>query len=173
MFVAVRRERLRRSCIEEVELIDSNYSNMIERKWHYIDRNGKLSHGIIAVSNTGEAMFYNGVIKPTRYRQITHINGKNVYLHTIIAAAFLVTVKKPEQSNIDHITHNPAGMNVNDVRNLRYCTQKENLNFEECKFNMSNAHKGHKAWNLGMRGTEYVSHYKAGKVINQYSKGRN
>lgn len=37
--------------------------------------------------------------------------------------------------------------NVNDIRNLRWCTYKENNSFEEAYSNRSNALKGHKVSN--------------------------
>jgi hypothetical protein len=53
-------------------------------------------------------------------------------------------VKLPDQNQIDHITHNPTEYNVNDVRNLRWCTQAENLNFDEARKNMSQSKSGNK-----------------------------
>ena len=37
---------------------------------------------------------------------------------------------------IDHITHSPVGMNINDVRNLRWCTGAENAGFPEARANV-------------------------------------
>ena len=45
-------------------------------------------------------------------------------------------------------------MYVNDVRNLRWCTQKENCNFEETKAKLSAALKCKTPWNKGKKHSE-------------------
>ena len=43
---------------------------------------------------------------------------------------------------VDHITHYPTNYNVNDIRNLRWCTKSENNNFDERRKDLSKAKKG-------------------------------
>ena len=89
---------------------------------------------VVAVSNMGRWKKRDGRIENIALRTgRVLIDGKRVRAYIVIAEHFLVTVRRPDQICIDHITHNPEGMNVNDVRNLRWCTHKENGNFEECK----------------------------------------
>ena len=118
----------------------------------------------IAVSDTGMLRRKNGEIVPSTYR---HIISGNRRIYRIIADNFLVTVRRPDQVCIDHITHNPVGMNINDVRNLRYCTQKENRSYPEAIENNSRSHLGQRAWNKSLSGNEYTQHYKTGSVWNK------
>ena len=78
--------------------------------------------------------------------------GTKQQAYRIIAENFLITVKRPDQNQIDHITHNPTEYNVNDVRNLRWCTQAENLNFDEARKNMSQSKSGNNNPLYGMTG---------------------
>ena len=157
----------------------------------------KIPHGekakgttFVAVSDTGLLMRKNGDVVESTYRQKIRLNGfQRVY--QFIADNFLVTVRRPDQTHIDHGTHNPVGMNINDVRNLRWCTAAENNRFDEHRSNLSNAKKGHVAWNKGIKmespsplkgrkrgsswnkglsGEDYTKHFKNG-VKNQYTKG--
>lgn len=48
------------------------------------------------------------------------------------------------RNSVDHITHNPKEININDVRNLRWCTKIENDNFPEAHENKRNAILGKK-----------------------------
>jgi hypothetical protein len=98
----------------------------------------------IKFSNAGRLMKKSGEIVDSRYRQLININGDQIKLHRAIADAFLITVHRPDQNCIDHITHNPVGMNINDVRNLRYCTHAENLRFPEARENNSKSKIGKK-----------------------------
>lgn len=118
----------------------------------------------IAVSDTGMLLRKNGEIVPSTYRQCVSENRR---IYRIIANNFLITVRRPDQVQIDHITHNPVGMNINDVRNLRWCSEKENHGFVEARENNSKSHKGQIAWNRGLSGTEYTQHYKSGSIWNK------
>lgn len=121
---------------------------------------------IIAYSDTGLIKRLDGTIEESNYR--TRICGERIY--RLIATNFLISVHSKEQSFIDHISHNPVGMNINDVRNLRWCTIKENNNFDEARENKSKSKKGHKAWNKGLTGKNYTNHYKNG-IKNQFTGG--
>lgn len=98
---------------------------------------------IIAISNLGNMKRRNGIIEPISLRQT---------IGRIFAYRILLEHFKPKtdedialgRNQVDHITHNPSDMNVNDIRNLRWCTAKENHNFEEFRKNASHCFKGRK-----------------------------
>lgn len=124
---------------------------------------------IVAISDDGYMMLHNGEIKVIPYRQhIRTTNGK-IRAYKLIADNFLITVHRPDQTMIDHMTHKPSNMNINDVRNLRYCTNAENLGFPESRENLSKAKKGKSTWNKGVYGDEYINHFKNG-IHNQFTK---
>lgn len=108
----------------------------------WINTNNKCTKPttIIAISDQGHIKRKSGIIEYSKYMHRIRFNNKLVHIHQVIAGYF---VPKTEEdialcrNQIDHITHNPSDMNVNDARNLRWCTQKENCNFNECKLNHS------------------------------------
>ena len=134
-------------------------------EWVNISHKSHRGRCIVAVSNKGRIKLSNGVIEESKYR--TRVNG-GIRIYHIIADNFLITVHSKEQKYIDHITHRPSNMNINDVRNLRWCTIKENNNFEEARVNKSKSKKGKPTWNKGMSGADYTSHFKNG-VKNQFT----
>lgn len=136
----------------------------MQELWINIDHKTTKGRVIVAVSNKGRIKLSNGTIEESKY--LTRINGERIY--RFIAKNFLTTVRRPEQIYIDHISHNPVSININDVRNLRWCTIKENNNFAEARNKNSESHKGKPTWNKGMSGAEYTKHYKNG-VKNQYT----
>lgn len=114
----------------------------MKEEWIEIERNNHTySHNtVIAISNTGLLKRLNGSIEVIPMRMIIHKNP-GIYLSRLIAEHFLPKTDEDialGRNIVDHITHNPIGMNINDVRNLRWCTQKENCNFEESKHNRAN-----------------------------------
>ena len=138
-------------------------------KWLELKLESKKPDRIVAITDTGLMKRHNGVIEPIPYRQNITLNGKKVRAYRILAENFLPKTEediKLGRDCIDHITHTPAEMNINDVRNLRWCTYKENLNFEEAKRNKSLSMKGKPSWNKGLHGGEYLSHYKLGRTYN-------
>lgn len=108
---------------------------MVQERWIKLDRSGcrKRNSTIIELSDHGRYRRRDGSIGVLNLRHQIVLKGKTVLVSHIIADNFLITVKRTDQVDIDHITHTPNGMNVQDVRNLRYCTHKENMNFEEGK----------------------------------------
>lgn len=165
----------------------------MNEEWIYIERNRVKPNTVVAVSNTGLLKRANGEISLSELRH-SHIwiDGRQVRVHRIIAERFLIGVRRPEQTFVDHITHDPVGMNVNDVRNLRWCTIKENNNFDEAHQNHLKAQrnrspewckrisegkkgstpwnkglKGGTSWNKGIHGEEYLKHFKDGKIWNK------
>lgn len=104
--------------------------------------NGKT---IVSVSNRGRIKRKDGTIEESTYKQFVYINGKQTLIHRFLAEHFIPKTDEDialERNCIDHITHNPTNMNINDVRNLRWCTHKENDNFPEAIENRSLSHYG-------------------------------
>lgn len=151
----------------------------MKEEWIEINRKSKKPNAIVAVSNTGFIKRNDGSIEVSDIREsILRFNGKQCRLHRVIATLFIPKTEEDirlGRNTVDHITHNPIGMNVNDVRNLRWCTQKENTNFPEALANkqgkkrspetckrISDSHKGLTPWNKGLKGTDYSSHFKNG-----------
>lgn len=154
-------------------------------EWKNTNNTAHRGDTIIAVSNRGRIKLRNGEIKDSFFRQQVFFNGKRTTVHRVIAILFIPKTKediKLGRDCIDHKTHNPVNMNINDVRNLRWCTQQENLNFPEAKENqrkiydspewrkhmseiqkgVNNSMHGRIPWNKGMKGAEYTSHFKDG-----------
>ncbi len=92
---------------------------------------------VIAFSNRGRIRRKDGTVEDTSLRQKIVPDKRKVFVYRLVADHFLVTVRRPNQQHIDHITHNPTEYAVNDVLNLRYCTNKENGLFAEARENKS------------------------------------
>lgn len=128
------------------------FEDIMQEIW--IQTNVKVSNGnnIIEVSNRGRIKRANGDIEESTLRQTLNANGKRTRIHRFIAEHFIPKTQEDialGRDCIDHITHNPIGMNVNDVRNLRWCTIKENNNFDE----------GRKNRTISNFGKKYVEHF--------------
>lgn len=96
--------------------------------------NKKDPKTIIAISNKGRIIRKNGTIENSFYMQQFHYKGKRILIHRFIADNFIKRTEEDIMKNrncIDHITHHPENMNINDIRNMRWCTPKENCNFQE------------------------------------------
>ena len=112
----------------------------MDELWHTIQT--RISHkptSVAAISSCGRLRLFNGEVVDSYYRQSLRWNGRSrVRVHRIIADLFIPKTDEDialGRDRIDHITHHPSGMNINDVRNLRWCTQKENNNFPEAMAN--------------------------------------
>ena len=141
--------------------------------------NKKDPKTIIAISNKGRIIRKNGTVENTFYMQQFNYNGKKVLIHRFIADNFIHKTEDDimkQRNCIDHITHHPENMNINDIRNMRWCTHKENCNFQErieqlskskkgqpsprkgcivskeTRIKQSNARKGKEPWNKGKSG---------------------
>jgi len=114
----------------------------IDEQWLDLPRVKKRKNYIVAISNTGKYKRVDGTVGILELRQRLRYHGELELCSHIIAEHFLITVKRPDQNQIDHITHYPTEYNVNDVRNLRWCTNAENHRFEEARENNSKAKKG-------------------------------
>lgn len=150
--------------------------------WIKIERKKKMkykSKTVIELSNKGRMKHSDGSITIADYRKCIRIDMKNVRVYHILAEHFIPKTEediKLNRTHVDHITHKPVNMNINDVRNLRWCTNKENQNFEEHRLNLSKSKFGkpnyklretlrkykRTPWNKGMKGADYTSHYKNG-----------
>ena len=110
-----------------------------------IRKNNHSLTAIVAVSNLGNMRRINGVIESIPLRQQVSIDGVRVHVYRILLEHFKPKTEEDialGRDYIDHITHNPVDMNVNDIRNIRWCTIKENSSFDEVKHNLSKALKG-------------------------------
>lgn len=115
--------------------------------WIEIEHYHLMPTTIVAISNRGNMRLHNGLIVPIPLRQCIKILGKYYKCSRLLAAKFIPKTEEDitlGRDYVDHITHSPSNMNVNDVRNLRWCTPKENSNFEESKLHVSLAGLGKK-----------------------------
>jgi hypothetical protein len=117
--------------------------------WISTGNKSNYSPTIIAVSNCGRIMRKNGKIEIASYGQQVFVGEKRLqmYVYRFLANNFITKTEEDilrQRACIDHITHEPTSMYINDIRNLRWCTHKENMNFEEAKLNKSKAKIGEK-----------------------------
>ena len=104
--------------------------------WITTNSSSKHPLAIIAISNRGRLMRKNGMIEVIEYRQAVGKPKKRVY--RLLAEYFIPKTAEDiilGRDCIDHITHNPSDMYINDVRNMRWCTKAENTRFEEAIHN--------------------------------------
>lgn len=130
------------------------------------------SKGYIAISNCGRLMGRNGIISFSTLRQKITFNGKLLYVHRVIVNLFLGRTEEDvlrQRNYIDHITHYPKEYNVNDVRNLRWCTHKENMGFEESRANHSKALLNKPKSSFGKKYYDYFG-YSCTENKRQYAK---
>lgn len=133
--------------------------------WIEIEHNSNHPNDIVAISNTGLYKLRKGTIHIAKLRHHILINGKYIFTYRILAEHFIPKTEEDIRLNrncIDHITHNPVGMHINDIRNLRWCTPKENSNFEEHINNISSAMKGK---NLTLEHKRKISESMKGKNV--------
>lgn len=110
----------------------------------WIELNNRNNHDndIIAVSDTGMIKRKSGMIEESTLRQLITVNGSQTKLSRFLAESLIPKTEDDiihERNFVDHITHQPVGMNVNDIRNLRWCNNEENINFEEARLNHKKA----------------------------------
>lgn len=113
--------------------------------WVYTGNKNNYNKTIIAVSNRGRIKTKDGNIRYSKYRKRFSINGVGEYIYRFLATNFIHKTEEDirlGRDEVDHITHKPDGMNINDVRNLRWCTHAENMGFPEARTNFSKAQKG-------------------------------
>lgn len=116
----------------------------IEEQWLKL-RESPRKYSIVAVSNLGRAQYSNGEIKVLRMYANIMVDKVRTPVSHIIASKWITKTDddiRLDRNIVDHITHHPDGMNINDVRNLRWCTNQENITFPEAKANHSAGVKG-------------------------------
>lgn len=117
----------------------SEQINKVNEIWVSVRESKRMCH-IVAISNLGNVMYGDGRVKNTTMYGHCKLAEGQIQFSQLIAQYFVPKSNEDVLQNrncIDHITHNPIGMNVNDFRNLRWCTSKENSNFSEARHNMS------------------------------------
>ena len=117
---------------------------------------------IVAISNKGRIRTKDGEVRDSKYRELVTINGEQSRIYVILANKFIPKTDediKLGRDTIDHITHNPTDMSINDVRNLRWCTQKENSGFPEARENNRKAQLGSKHEPRSEFGKKFLEHY--------------
>ena len=138
----------------------------------------------MAISNYGNMRRRNGTIEPIPLRQTVYGGKRRIIIYRLLMEHFKPKTEEDiafGRNQVDHITHNPVDMNVNDIRNLRWCTNKENANFNEAKHNtsismkgrtfseetkrkMSESHKGTTPWNKDKKGYHIHSEESKNKI---------
>ena len=110
----------------------------------------------------------NKILKPARLKTGyicvgLRNEGKSytVRLHRLLAKAFI-----PNPNNKPHVDHINGVRDDNRLENLRWCTNKENQNFELARINNSNALKGRKQSEESVEKTLQKS---IGKKVNQFT----
>lgn len=146
--------------------------NLINKQfelWIETGNDNNRSDTIIKLSNCGRIRRKNGVIEYSKLYHSINYKGNLERIHRIICSIFNPKSEediKLNRNKVDHITHRPSEYNYNDSRNLRWCTQKENLNFSEYLDNRSHPKKG------SIFGKLYFEKYGYGKKpnVNQYHR---
>lgn len=125
-----------------IEQTKGQIMNLINNQfelWYYTGYKCNAYDTTIAVSNCGRMRLKDGTLKWSGYKK------QHARVHRLIACVFIPKTEEDlllNRTYVDHITHTPVGMNINDVRNMRWCTPKENMNFEEARANLSETLKG-------------------------------
>ena len=117
---------------------------------------------IIAVSSFGRIKCKDGSIRYSKYGDKVTIKGKQFRIYRFLADNFLIKTDEDIRLNrnqVDHITHNPSA-NINNINNLRWCTQKENMGFDEARVNNRKGQLGSKHEPRSEFGKKFFEHYK-------------
>lgn len=114
----------------------------------------------------------NKILKPSRLKTgyicvglRKHGKSYTVRLHRLLAKAFI-----PNPNNKPHIDHINGVRDDNRLENLRWCTNKENQNFELARINNSNALKGKKQSKESVEKRANTLQKSIGKKVNQFDK---
>lgn len=120
----------------------------------------KNFEGLYSVSSLGRVMNVkrNNILKCStngKYKTVL-IGGrkyKRYYLHRLVAITFIPIpeyLKCFDYSELE-VDHIDGDLNNNAVSNLRWCTKKQNCNYELHKNNLSKSLKGKTPWNKGVK----------------------
>lgn len=85
-----------------------------------VSKNNKLLKGWFVNGNYVKVRLYKNQIP------------KDFYVHRVVAKHFLI--EDPNKNVVNHIDHNPSN---NDVSNLEWCTQKENIQWAKSNNRMN------------------------------------
>jgi hypothetical protein len=114
----------------------------------------------------------NKILKPSRLKTgyicvglRKHGKSYTVRLHRLLAKAFI-----PNMGNKPHVDHINGVRDDNRLENLRWCTNKENQNFELARINNSNALKGKKQSKESVEKRANTLQKSIGKKVNQFDK---
>ena len=130
--------------------------------WVETGNTSRKNNTKVAISNKGRILTKDGKVHESKYREGIRLKGKLYKVHQFIAQNFIPKTEEDIRLNRncrDHITHNPVGININDVRNMRWCTQKENNGFEESRRHRSESMKGNKLKHKSDFGIKFLNHY--------------
>lgn len=113
----------------------------------------------------------NKILKPSRLKTGyicvgLRKDGKSytVRLHRLLAKAFI-----PNIENKPHVDHINGVRDDNRLENLRWCTNKENQNFELARINNSNALKGKKQTKESVEKRAKTLQKSIGRKVNQFA----
>ena len=130
--------------------------------WVETGNTSRQNNTIVAISNKGRIRTKDGEIRVSKRVEKVTQDGERTLIHRLIAKHFIPKTEEDIRLNrnfIDHITHNPVAMNINDVRNLRWCTRKENNGFPEARENQRKAQLGSKHEPRSEFGKKFLEHY--------------
>ena len=130
--------------------------------WVETGNTSRQNNTIVAISNKGRIRTKDGKVRVSKRVEKVTQDGERTLIHRLIAKHFIPKTEEDIKLNrncIDHITHNPVGININDVRNLRWCTQKENNGFHEARENKRKAQLGSKQEPRSEFGKKFYEHY--------------
>lgn len=143
--------------------------------WIHI-RDSKCPRYITDVSNFGNVRYGDGKVCPSTMYQRVMVDRKIMQISHLVAECFAPKTEEDIRLGrvlVDHKTHNPVDVNVNDYRNVRWCTHKENSNFLEAKNNMSTGMTGKPKTDFGRLFLPTITGKIRGENMNYYAWARN